>query len=68
VATNEHKNSKVDRRRLHPDDAYNRAQARKQDLDMALTDPQVGPVERRGPQIGSAPRGNPEGSSHGTGQ
>lgn len=43
--------SRVVPQTLDSHDAYHRAQARAQDLDIALTDPQVGPVEVRGPAI-----------------
>jgi hypothetical protein len=46
----------IKRSRLNPEtidshDAYNRAQMRADDLEKALEDPQVGPVEDRGTPI-----------------
>lgn len=50
------KNSRANPLGIDKDDAFNRAQMRKQDLDKALEDPQVGPVERRGEAIRSTGR------------
>lgn len=45
------KNSRINPRKLHPADAYNRAQIRKDTLDKALEEPQAGPVPDRGAVI-----------------
>lgn len=48
-------NSRIVRQPLWSEDAKNRAEIRKQQLDMALADPQPGRVERRrGEQIRNA--------------